>query len=147
MASALSPSQLARRMNRAFLDGHLDVLETLLDEKAEIASFLAPDEVLSGPRAIMAASRQARGASVYSVSLDTVRSLSATVAVGTGSVRYPMKDGHTIATSRAAWLWKWHDGLLLRSVHYPSEADALAHYDPDADDFDLPALLDTDDAD
>jgi hypothetical protein len=123
-------------MNRAFLEGRLDELDALVDEKAEIASFLDPDRILRGREAIMEASRRAREASVFSVTLFTVRNLSGTVAVGAGTVRYPKDDA--IATSQTAWLWKWHEGRLLRSVHYPTEAEALAHYDPEADDFELP---------
>jgi hypothetical protein len=136
MSAVTTPSVLARRMNRAFLEARLDELEELIDDKAEIASFLDPEEILRGRDAIMDASRRARESTIYSVTLYTVRSLSATVALGTGSVRYPRNDA--IATSQAAWLWKWHEGRLVRSVHYPSEDEALAHYDHEADDFELP---------
>jgi hypothetical protein len=136
MSAVTTPSVLARRMNRAFLEARLDELEILIDDKAEIASFLDPEQILRGRDAIMDASRRARETSIFSVTLYTVRSLSATVALGAGSVRYPRNDA--IATSQAAWLWKWHDGRLLRSVHYPSEDEALANYDHEADDFELP---------
>jgi hypothetical protein len=136
MSAVPTPSVLARRMNRAFLEARLDELEVLIDDKAEIASFLDPEQILRGRDAIMDASRRARQTSVFSVALHTVRNLSATVALGTGSVRYPRNDA--IATSQAAWLWKWHEGRLVRSVHYPTEDEALAHYDDEADDFELP---------
>jgi hypothetical protein len=136
MSAVTTPSVLTRRMNRAFQESRLDELDALVDDKAEIASFMEPTQILRGREAIMDVSRRARDASIFSVTLYTVRNLSAAVALGTGSVRYPKNDA--IATSQTAWLWKWVDGRLLRSVHYQTESEALAHYDAEADDFALP---------
>lgn len=133
-AMGATPSDLARRMNRAFLYGDLDGLEAMVHEKAEIASYLAPGRVLRGCDAVMDALRRAMNESVYNIVVDSTRDLSHTVAMGTGSVRYA-KDDNTIAMTQAAWLWKWEDGRLLRARHYPSVDVALSDYDPDIDGF------------
>jgi len=131
-----SPSQLARRINTAFMEGRIEDLAALIHEKAEVASYLAPDR-LSGRDALMDALRHARRDGVYETTLYRVRELGPTVAVGTGSVRH-RKDNHVIAQTQAAWLWKFEDEQLLRSAYYPSEGHACSAYDPNADDFELP---------
>ena len=136
MSAVTTPSVLARRMNRAFLEARLDELEVLIDDKAEIASFLEPEQILRGRDAIMDASRRAREASIFSVTLYTVRSrppawrsVRAAFAIrGTTRSRPAKRPGCGSGRKVGS----------LRSVHYPSEGEALAHYDPEADDFELP---------
>jgi hypothetical protein len=136
MSAVTTPSVLTRRMNRAFQESRLDELNALVDDKAEIASFMEPAQILRGREAIMDASRRARDASIFSVTLYTVRDLSATVALGTAARAIPRTTRSPRA--RRLWLWKWVDGRLFRSVHYQTESEALAHYDAEADDFALP---------
>jgi hypothetical protein len=122
-------------LNQAFLAGHLEEVAELVPKKAEVASYLAPD-VLSGRNPIIDALRRARANGMYEIRLDTVTDLSSTVAIGTGSVRHE-KPNHVIATTRAAWLWRFEDGLLVRSMHYPSESDARLAYERSKDEFNL----------
>jgi hypothetical protein len=122
-------------LNGAFLAGHLGEVAELVHEKAEVASYLAPD-VLSGRAAIIEPLRRARENGMYEIRLDTVTDLSTTAATGTGSVRHE-EANHVIATTRAAWLWSFEGGLLLRSMHYPSESEARLPYERSEDEVDL----------
>jgi hypothetical protein len=131
-----SPSQLARRINDAFAAGRIEELSELVHEKAEVASYLAPDTI-TGRDAVIDACRHARQDGIYEMTLYDTRELGPTVAVGTGSVRH-RKDNHVIAQTQAAWLWKFEEGQLLRSAPYRSEDDAQSAYDPGVDDFEMP---------
>jgi len=118
-----SPTELAYRINRLFEEADWEELRSVLHEDVEVRSFLSPGRTLHGIDDVVSSSEGARG-TLYNVAFDTIRELSPSVAVGTGSVRYEHPDGG-IATTHAAWVWRFEDGKLLHSFAFRSLDDAL----------------------
>jgi hypothetical protein len=127
-----SPADLAYKINRLFAEANWDELRSVLHEDVEVRSFLSPGRTLRGVDAVLTSSGEARG-TLYNVKLDTIRELSPTVAVGTGSVRYEHPDGG-VATTQTAWMWRFEDGKLLRSLAFGSLDDALQAAESEIDD-------------
>jgi hypothetical protein len=127
-----SPSDLAFKINRLFAEANWEELRSVLHEDVEVRSFVSPGRTLRGVDAVLASSEEARG-TLYNVKLDTIRELSPTVAVGTGSVRYEHPDGG-IATTHTAWVWRFEDERLLRSFTFGTLDDALKAAEAEIDD-------------
>jgi ketosteroid isomerase-like protein len=127
-----SPSDLAFKINRLFEEANWEELRSVLHEDVEVRSFVSPGRTLHGIDAVLASTGEARG-TLYNVKLDTIRELSPTVAVGTGSVRYEHPDGG-IATTHTAWVWRFEDGKLLRSFTFGTLDDALKAAEAEIDD-------------
>lgn len=127
-----SPTDLAHKINRLFAEADWEELRSVLHEDVEVRSFLSPGRTLHGIDDVVSSSADARG-TLYNVAFDTIRELSPTVAVATGSVRYEHPDGG-LATTHAAWVWRFEDGKLLHSFAFRSLDDALQAAELELDD-------------